>query len=324
MSLPAVVFAVRWLALDTFRQARSAGLTAAALLVTAVCTAFCLSVAVHGDAPPIPTQPWEDRSLLPRSEAGKHRPADLEGIEVPAGEMTFLFGAFRVPLARNRTDQVRYVEALLAGGVADTAGVLLALIWTAGFLPTFLDPAAATVLLAKPFPRWAVLAGKIAGVLAFVGGQAVVFVAAVWCALGVRTGVWDGHVFAVVPLLLVHFFSFYAVSALLAVITRSTVASVLGTAAIWFGCWWVNFTRHAAVAGGGPAAWPLDVGYWLLPKPADLGLLLLNALEAQASFAPAAAVRRGAASPELVLATSLLIPVIAIAVAARRFSRTEV
>ena len=44
-------------------------------------------------------------------------------------------------------------KGTLAGVVADTAGVLLALLWTAGFLPTFLEPAAVTVLLAKPAPR---------------------------------------------------------------------------------------------------------------------------------------------------------------------------
>lgn len=326
MNLPAVLFAVRWLVLDTFRQARAAGLTAAALVVTAVCTALCLTISIQGDPPPVPTQPWEDKSVLPRSEAAKHRPADLEGIDVPTGEVTFLFGAFRVPLARSRVDQVRFIEALLAGGVADTAGVLLALIWTSGFLPTFLDPAAATVLLAKPFPRWGTLLGKVAGVLTFVGGQAVLFVAAVWLALGVRTGVWDAQVFAAVPLLLLHFGCFYTIAALLAVVTRSTVASVIGTAAVWFGCWWVNFTRHTVVAAGdgGATAWALDVGYWLLPKPADLGLLLLNALEAQTSFVAAPAVREGVASPGLVVLTTCIVPAVALAVAARRLGRAEI
>ena len=62
-------------------------------------------------------------------------------------------------------------ELILAGGIAGTFGLLLTLVWTAGFVPTFLDPSAASVLLAKPSPRWQLLLGKYFGVLAFVGFQ---------------------------------------------------------------------------------------------------------------------------------------------------------
>ena len=37
-------------------------------------------------------------------------------------------------------DAVHFVQTWLAGWIADTAGILLALLWTAGFLPTFLEP----------------------------------------------------------------------------------------------------------------------------------------------------------------------------------------
>ena len=59
--------------------------------------------------------------------------------------------------------------------MADAVGLLLALLWTASFLPTFLEPAAVAVLLAKPVPRWQLLVGKFAGVLAFVAFQAARF-----------------------------------------------------------------------------------------------------------------------------------------------------
>src|SRR5205823_12590294 len=102
------------------------------------------------------------------------------GVDVPTGELTLLFGAFRVPLARSRVEAVRFIELLLAGGLADTAGVLLALIWTAGFLPSFLDPATTSVLLAKPVPRWLLLTGKFFGVLVFVAVQALLFIGLTW------------------------------------------------------------------------------------------------------------------------------------------------
>jgi ABC-type transport system involved in multi-copper enzyme maturation permease subunit len=330
MNLPSALFAVRWLIRDTFRQARASGVTAAAWVVTAACTILCLSISVQGDAGPLPTGPGEDPAILPAAEAAKHRPQDLEGIDIPNGEMTFLFGAFPVRLARTRADAVRFVEVVLAGGIADTAGVLLALIWTAGFLPTFFDPATVTVLLAKPIPRWGILAGKVAGVIAFVAVQAILFIAAVWFALGVRTGIWDGRVFAAVPLLLIHFGCFYAVSALLAVTTRSTVVSVLGTVAVWLACWGVNYARHAAMAGGelsGIAGAILNMGYWVLPKPADLGILLLNAVQAQNTFGQApemrAALEQRTLVPELSLLTTCLLPLATFAFAAWRFVRAQ-
>ena len=154
---------------------------AATLAATVVAAPFCVYPwTVSGDPQRAPGRAWEDTQFLPKSEAAKLPAKELEGVDVPGGEMTLLFGAFRVPLTRTRGEAVHFVEVWLTGGVADTAGVFLALIWTAGFLPTFLDPLTATVLFAKPVPRWAVLVGKVFGVLLFVAGMALMFVAAVW------------------------------------------------------------------------------------------------------------------------------------------------
>ena len=165
---------------------------------------------------------------------------------MPSGELTLLFRAIRVPLTRSRVESVRFVELVLAGGLADTAGVLLALIWTAGFLPSFLEPASTSVLLAKPAPRWLLLAGKFLGVLVFVALQALIFVGVTWLALGVRTGIWEGRYFLGVPLLLAHFAMFFSISTLLAVLTRSTAAGVIGTLGFWVACWCVNYARQSA------------------------------------------------------------------------------
>jgi hypothetical protein len=250
----------------------------------------------------------------------------MSGVDVPTGEVSFLFGAIRVPLSRSRTEAVRHIELILAGGLADTAGVLLALIWTAGFLPGFLDASAASVLLAKPAPRWLMLAGKFLGVLVFVAIQALLFIALTWLALGLRTGVWEPRYFLGVPLLLAHFAMFFSVSTFIAVMTRSTVAGVLGTLAFWLVCWGVNYLRHAAVQSGSAGA-ALETAYFLLPKPADLGLLLVDALQAQGAFgsdsALEAARARGDVQPEWVFATSFILPIVAFLFAVRKLNRTE-
>src|SRR5262249_19752145 len=150
-----------------------------------LCTLLCLTVSVTGEAP-MPTQPGEAMTRLPPAEAEKIGVEKVrrEGVDVPRGELSLLFGA--VPGAREHYPHhaVRFLQVLLAGFVADTAGVLLALIWSAGFLPAFLEPHSAAVLLAKPVPRWSLLVGKYIGVLVFVLFQATVFVGGTWLALG--------------------------------------------------------------------------------------------------------------------------------------------
>jgi len=328
MNLPAAVFVLRWLVRDTLRQARASGVFWLLFGVTFVCVVFCLTVGVKGDRPQVPLRPFEDPAFLPRSEADKLSAEKISdsGVDVPSGDLTLLFGAVRVPLARTRVEAVRFLELLLVGGIADTAGVLLALIWTAGFLPSFLDPSTTSVLLAKPAPRWLLLAGKFLGVLVFVALQATLFVGLTWLALGIRTGVWESRYFIGIPLLLAHFAMFFCISTLLAVLTRSTTAGVIGTLAFWFVCWGVNYSRQAA-ATAGPVGFALETAYWLLPKPADLGILLINALSAQSSFGQDSvleAVRTsGDIRPELTLVSSFFVPTVAFAAAVRRLHRTE-
>ncbi|MFO0809447.1 MAG: ABC transporter permease subunit [Gemmataceae bacterium] len=234
-------------------------------------------------------------------------------VDVPTGELSILFGAIRAPLKRTRVEAVRMVEVYLAAGIADTFGVLLALLWTAGFLPAFLDPAAASVLLAKPIPRWALLGGKFAGILAVVMLCAAAYLAATYVALGIVTRVWDGRYLVALPILIVHFFAFFSLSAVLAVWTRSAVLAGLGTVLTWLGCWAIN---SAYATGSGR---PTAVAYWLLPKPVDLSALLFQVQQTSGSGAP----EHFVGSPEAAIVTSLAMPLVGLVVAARLFHRAE-
>lgn len=330
LNLPTAIYGTRWLVRDTFRQARASGITALMLAVSALCVLVCLSVHVTGTVPL--RREGELPEFLPSSDPQAAR-AKQEGMEVPSGELTLAFGAIRVQQTRDAAEAIHFLQALLANGVAGTAGLLLALIWTAGFLPTFLEPSAASVLLAKPLPRWSILVGKFAGVLAFLGFQALVFVAGTWAALGLRTGIWDMVYFLCLPLLLLQFIVFFSFSALLAVCTRSTVACVFGSVLFWTVCWGMNYGRHAVVGipevGGAAQAMtaPVEVGYWVLPKPADLSMVLSDALHADRHFAQPPAFRQmreaGAFYPELSVLTSLAFGVLLMGVAARQFMMTD-
>jgi hypothetical protein len=166
MNSPTLLRLIGWVVYTTFREALASRLFAAATLVTGVGVVFCLSIRVAGE-PPLPCDPGEARMRLPLEEVQRIGQANAEGMDVASSQISLLFGAVRIHYRHYTEDAVIFVQLLLAGFVADTAGVLLALIWTAGFLPNFFDPARSAVLFAKPMPRWALLTGQYLGVLAF-------------------------------------------------------------------------------------------------------------------------------------------------------------
>ncbi len=282
-----------WLVVDTFRQARANGILVVLVAISLLSIAVCATVGVTG--PDTLSIGGDPPDFLPRidAEAGETRKLEQSGVTVAGGTLTLAFGAISVPIARDKPGAIHFLELLLAGGVADTLGLMLALIWTAGFLPTFLDARSISVLLAKPAPRWVLLLGKYLGVLAFVGAYALLFVVGTWTAIGLRTGFWDATYLLSIPLLLLHFSVFFVFSVLLAVCTRSTVVCVFGSLVFWCVAWSMNFGRHAFFTSTDMAgeairspllSWVIDVGYWILPKPADLGVLFYDALGAQDHF----------------------------------------
>jgi hypothetical protein len=345
MNLPAAIYAIRWLIRDTFRQSLATGIFWIMLSVTVLCVLLCLSVSVTGPAAlhdkmePTGFVARPPRAPHESDEAYQKRLADLEreaarsGTELAGGEMTLAFGLFHTPIGRDAADAVHFLELLLAGGVADAAGVLLALVWTAGFLPGFLDPNAASVLLAKPIPRWSLLFGKYLGVLVFVAFQSVLFVGGTWTALGLRTGIWDSAYLLAIPLLLVHFGIFFSMSTFLATCSRSVVTCILGSFLFWFLCWGMNYGRHVVVAAeslresAAGLRGAVEVGYWVLPKPGDMSMLLFDALKAHDSFGIAPEFKQvqlmGAFNPELSLLTSVLFAVVLLGLSAWQFVTTD-
>jgi hypothetical protein len=295
MNFRAAGFAFRCLVRDTFRQALSSGIFGLMLGVTVLCTAVCLSV------------------------------------RVAPGELSLGFGAVRFPC--DQAHAVGWLELQLAGWIVDGAGLLLALVWTAGFLPSFLEAGSVSVLLAKPLPRWWLLAGQLLGVLVFVALQAALFVGGTWVALGLATGAWEPAYLLAVPMLLLHFTIFFSFSALLAVGTRSAVACVFGSIVFWLVCWGMNFGRHVFLSVpelqslGSSLGWVVEAGYWVLPKPADLGILFFDGLHADNSFSKALGIeavqQQGGFHPVLSIVSSLLFAAAVLAVSAHDFVEAD-
>jgi ABC-type transport system involved in multi-copper enzyme maturation permease subunit len=277
LHLPAVIL---WMIFDTFRQAWASRVFQVMLVVSLTVTLFCLSAGVEGNV-----RLDHSHGFLPAADP-EAETARRKGLGIVGGQLSLGFGLVTVPFSRDATDAVRLMHVVLAGFAAGTVGLLLTLVWTAGFLPAFLHPSAVTVVLTRPAPRWALLLGKFLGVLLFVTVQAGFFVVGTWLALAIRTGVVDGRYLLTAPLLVFEFGLFYTCSALLAVSARSTVACAFGTLLFWAVCFGVNFGHnaltelHAAeTAAGKPASlprsarWASEACYWVLPKPHDFLLI---------------------------------------------------
>jgi ABC-type transport system involved in multi-copper enzyme maturation permease subunit len=255
-----------------------------------------------------------------------------EGVDVLQSKLYLGFGLFEAAQGRDRTDSVRFLQIWLAGIVADTVGIFLVLIWTAGFLPTFLDPNHLTVLLAKPVPRWSLLVGKYLGVLAFVLVQAIFFVFGTWLALGLKTGVYDALYLLSLPLLVIHFGVFYSFSVLLAVWSRSTVVCVFGSLLFWVICWGINFGRHTVEVNNlqgvnSASKTMLEASYWVMPKPADMDWILFNALKASGFSAGVKDLKtlqdQHKFHPELSVLSSMLFALVILGIAARELNKTD-
>jgi ABC-type transport system involved in multi-copper enzyme maturation permease subunit len=303
MTCRTVLSTLRWLVRDTFRQSLGSGVFWLMLAISLAGVASCLTVTI------------------------------IPGVGDDPARLDLAFGTMQVALDSGLPVAVRTLEAYLAGWVGDGLGLLLALMWTAGFLPAFLDVSTAAVLLVKPVPRWLLLAGKCLGVLAFVAVQDGLLVGGTWLALGLRTGVWDPAYLWCIPLLLLHFAIFFSFSAMLATATRSPVACVFGSILFWLLCWAMNFGRHSLVllpelqAAASGLGHTVELGYWLLPKPLDGHLILLGGLQddpALSRILDTRALReRGAWQPLASLLASCTCAAVLLALAAYDFVTAE-
>jgi hypothetical protein len=320
MDFPTSLHVLRCLVRDTFRQSVASRAFWLILGLSGLGILLCASVRIEGATASTPAGEIE---LF----GGDRQP--FTGLNAGEGYLSVGFGAVRLRLFRDGESAVVFLQTLLARWLAGAVGMLLVLLWSCGFLPEFLQPDAAVVLLAKPVPRWAVLAGKYLGVLVFVTAQVVLFIGGTWLALGLRTGFWPGGYLWSIPLLVVEFAILYSAAALLAVWTRRTALCLIGLVLFWALCSSVNYRHLARPAGEPPrgAAALGEAAYWVLPKPTDIVLLLGEVLQAGLHFQEPPELRLAMQGnryrPDVSLLTSLVAAALIVGWAGHRLGRSE-
>lgn len=120
---------------------------------------------------------------------------------------------------------------------------ILALITTAGMIPDLVASGSVDLAVSKPISRARLLLTKFVGGLLFSTLQVTVFTLASFLVIGFRGGAWEPGIFLAIPLVILFYSYLYSFCALVGVVTRSTVASLLFTLLFWFVCFllWTAF-----------------------------------------------------------------------------------
>jgi ABC-type transport system involved in multi-copper enzyme maturation permease subunit len=132
-------------------------------------------------------------------------------------------------------------------------GIILALVSTAGIVPDFIAGGSVDLYLSKPISRTRLFLTKYLTGLLFVTLQVAIFSAASYVMIGIRAHMWDVRVFLAIPVVVLVYSYLFAVCALLGLLTRSTVATLLLTVLFWFAIFGIDaaasILQSATIAG---------------------------------------------------------------------------
>lgn len=210
---------------------------------------------------------------------------NINWAELPhSHDIGFVFGVWRLPLRSEPMAEIvfRYMQDLLISWIAGWAGIIVALIVTAGFVPNMLTKGTVDFLVVKPISRPALLIYKYLGGLTFVFFNAIILVGGTWIAFGLTTGNWSPWYLTSIFVLTFYFAILYSMSVLIGVLTRSALASILITIGFWFVLWVINQTFvgihlpmvEKELRGDAPWLYTLvDTVHLIFPKPGAVSLL---------------------------------------------------
>lgn len=118
---------------------------------------------------------------------------------------------------------------------------ILGIVSTGSIFPDLIASGSIDLILAKPISRTRLFLVKYATGLFFSGLQVAVFTAACFLTFGLRGGVWIPSIFWAVPIMVLYFSFLYCVCALLGLLTRSALTSIIFTMIFWIILFLLNF-----------------------------------------------------------------------------------
>jgi ABC-type transport system involved in multi-copper enzyme maturation permease subunit len=209
-------------------------------------------------------------------------------------EVYGLFGGNLAAVEHPNRVLIQTAQKALTDGLAGTFGILFAIAATAFFVPRMLEKGAADVVFSKPVSRFALLMTRYIAGLLFTTVLAVVMIGGMHLGFLLVSGWSDPGFLWSIPILIYVFAVVHAVSVLVGVLTRSSVAAMLVTLIFYSfnGCVHQGWYAIEASSGGFAAQGAsdeeeeddeqvdhglllstvmtaLDVAHYLLPKTGD-------------------------------------------------------
>lgn len=132
------------------------------------------------------------------------------------------------------------IQDQIVNGVGAAVTLVLCVIITAFFIPNMLRKGSLDLLISKPIGRTQLLVYKYIGGLTFIFLVSTFTIGMTWLVMAARSGYWDPSFLLVIPALTFTFAVIYAVSTLVAVLTRSAIASILVSIAFMFVMWLIG------------------------------------------------------------------------------------
>ncbi len=169
------------------------------------------------------------------------------------------------------------IAALLYG-----FGMLLAILASAGLIPTIFEPGRIELLLSKPIERWHILLGRYLGNLLVIALNIFYPVLTLWIIFGVKTGVWTAGFLWGSVLTLFMFAVYLSVILLVGVVWESAVVATM----ITFGMIILSLILYnkSTLERLLSAEWSRNIVrglYYLLPKVIDIGQILGKIVQEQ-------------------------------------------
>jgi ABC-type transport system involved in multi-copper enzyme maturation permease subunit len=161
--------------------------------------------------------------------------------------LTFLHWEWPLPLFNSKTipPSLFYRFAFVNIGVPiwlTWIATSLALISTASIIPDFVAGGSIELTLSRPISRLRLFLTKFFTGLLFVALQVAVFTLACFLVIAIRGGEIEWGIWMAVPIVVLFFSYLFSICALVGLITRSTIASLLVTLLCWVACFAVNVT----------------------------------------------------------------------------------
>lgn len=176
------------------------------------------------------------------------------------------------------------LEDQIVNGIGSAVSLMIAVVITAFFIPNLVRKGSFDLMVAKPIGRVQLLLYKYLGGLIFIFLLSILNFGGTWLIIGLRSGYWDPMFLLAIPVLTFTFALLYALSTLVAVFTKSAIASIILTLGFAFLLYVVGQIKSIAdqlrARPDAPFKWPdsaysiIDAVNMVLPRYKDLDKLM--------------------------------------------------